>query len=400
MSEILSDMKVLDLTRVAAGPWCTQLLADMGATVYKIERPRVGDDARGFRPFVPDGSDANRNSAFFMALNRGKHSITIDLATPEGADIIRALAARCDMFVENYKVGDLKRFGLDYESIRAVNPSIVYCSVTGFGQTGPYAARPAYDSIMQASAGLMSLCGDPDGAPQRTAIAVADLTTGYCACVAILGAMIHKMRTGEGQYIDTAMLDATVALTAQYASAYLLTGEVPKRAGNRAPNTFPSGLFNGADGQLIVVCANDRQFLSLSRLIGREELASDPRFHTNIARRDHHAELTEIINSVLGERPVAEWIERFEEVGVPAGGVNAINDVFADPQVIHRGLQIAIEREDGPPLPAVRSPLNFSSTPVRHRPAPSLGASTRAVLRDELGRTDDELASLAAAGVI
>lgn len=399
MSEILAGVKVLDLTRIAAGPWCTQLLADMGATVYKIERPGGGDDARGFTPTIEEDG-AGPSSAFFVALNRGKQSITVDIATRDGATLVRELAAQCDMVIENYKAGDLARHGLDYAAIRAINPSVIYCSVTGFGQDGPHAARPAYDSIMQASAGLMSLCGDPDGDPQRTAVAIVDLTTGYCACVAMLGAFIHRLRSGEGQYIDTAMLDTSVALTAQYGSSFLLNGTVPTRAGNRAPNTFPSGLFTAADGRMIVVCGNDRQFRSLCTLLGLDALADDPRFVTNRARRDHHAALADAMNAVLRERPVNDWIDRLEAAGVPSAAVNDMAGVFADRQVIHRGIEIAIPREGLPPLRAVRSPLNFSATPVEHRPPPALGADTRAVLADMLGRSDDEIAALAAAGVI
>lgn len=395
MSGILSGVKVLDLTRVAAGPWCTQLFADMGATVYKIERPGTGDDSRSFRPVVPTGpSDPDGSSAFFLALNRGKQSVTVDIAQPEGAALILELARQCDVLVENYKAGGLRKYGLDYEAVAAINPTIVYCSITGFGQTGPYAARPAYDSILQASAGLMSLCGDPEGEPQRTALAVADLTTGYCAAVAILGALFHRLGTGEGQYIDTAMLDASVALTAQYASSHLLTGEVPIRAGNRAPNTFPSGVFQTQDDLIMMVCGNDRQFTSLCTLLQLPELAQDARFRTNSQRRENYRDLTQKLNSVLGTRPANEWVERLEEAGVPSARINRIDQVFEDPQVVHRGLKIEVPHPGGEVLPMVRSPLNFSRTPAEVRPAPLLGQHTLDVLGGLLGRSDEEIALL------
>lgn len=394
LSEILKDVHVLDLTRVASGPWCTQLLADMGAIVYKIERPGTGDDSRSFRPSAPDGADGSAGpSAFFLALNRGKRSITINIGTPEGAALVRELAARCDVLVENYKAGTLAKYGLDYESIRKVAPSIIYCSITGFGQSGPSANRPAYDSILQASAGHMSLCGDADGPPQRTALAVTDLTTGYCAAVSVLGALIHRMKTGQGQFIDAAMLDASIALTAQYASAYLLTGEVAVRAGNRAPNTFPSGLFSTADSQIIIVCGNDRQFANLARALGDPDLAGDPRFMTNILRRDNYEALTEIMNRRLMSGLASEWVGRFEAAGVPSAAVNRMDEVFNDPQVVHRGIRVEVEQADGRTLPMVRSPLNFSATPVEHRASPALGADTDATLRT-LGKTDEEITAL------
>lgn len=397
MSEILSGFTVLDLTRVASGPWCTQLLADLGATVIKVERPGTGDDARGFRPAIEGGP--TRLSAFFLALNRGKQSITVDISQPEGAEIVRALARKADIFVENFKAGTLAKFGLDYETITQINPQIVYCSITGFGQTGPSAKRPAYDSILQANAGHMSLCGEPDGEPHRTAIAITDLTTGYCAAVSILAATIHRLRTGEGQFIDTAMLDTSVALTAQYASAFLTTGEVAIRAGNRAPNTFPSGVFKARDGDMILVCGNDRQFGSLARIMGMPELAEDERFATNAGRRENHQALTAILNGALSRRPLSEWVQALETAGVPASGINTIDQVFEDPQVIHRGLRIEVEQDDGRILPIVRSPLNFSKTPAHNGPTPELGAHTETILHG-LGMTDGDIAGLRSKSII
>jgi crotonobetainyl-CoA:carnitine CoA-transferase CaiB-like acyl-CoA transferase len=401
LSEILSGVKVLDLTRIAAGPWCTQLLADLGADVYKIERPSTGEDARTFRPRVQmhDGQEP-ADSAFFIALNRGKRSITVDIAHPDGAQLVRELAAKCDIVVENYKAGGLAKYGLDYEAISAANPDIIYCSITGFGQTGPHAARPAYDSVMQATAGLMSLCGDPAGEPQRTAVAITDLTTGYCAAVSVLAAYIHRLRSGEGQHIDTAMLDTSVALTAQYASTFLLTGEVPTRAGNRAPNTYPSGVFSAADRQMIIVCGNDRQFASLCRLLGLTGVAEDPRFAKNAARRENYAQLERLLNQELGKRSAAEWEGLLEEAGVPSAPINSVSDVFDDPQVIHRQIRIEVEQPHGKSLPMVRSPLNFSRTPIRHRPPPSLGQDTVSTLSDMLGKSAEEIERLRLGGAI
>lgn len=395
MSRLLSDVKVLDLTRVAAGPWCTQLFADMGATVYKIERPEGGDDSRTFRPKVATGpADPDGSTAFFLALNRGKQSITIDISQPDGAALVLGLARQCDVLVENYKAGGLTKYGLDYDAVAEVNPNIIYCSITGFGQTGPYAARPAYDSILQASAGLMSLCGDPAGEPQRTALAIADLTTGYCAAVAVLGALYHRQATGEGQFIDTAMLDTSVALTAQYASAHLLTGEVPIRAGNRAPNTFPSGLFHTGDDDIMLVCGNDRQFANLCAILGMAELADDPQFHTNAQRRQNYESLTVRLNSGLIKRPSADWIELLEKAGVPSARINRIDQVFEDPQVVHRQLKVDVPHPGGETLSMVRSPLVFSRTPVEVRSAPSLGQHTDTVLVELLGCSSDRLSEL------
>jgi len=396
VAEILSGIKVLDLTRVASGPWCTQLLADMGATVIKVERPGSGDDSRSFRPSV-DGYE--QLSAFFLALNRGKQSITIDISTPEGAELVRELARGCDVMVENYKAGSLVKHGLDYETMRAASPEIIYCSITGFGQTGPSARQPAYDSILQAIAGHMSLCGDPDGEPMRTAINVTDLTTGYCAAVAILGALIHRIRTGEGQFIDAAMLDTSVALTAQFASGYLTTGEVVSRAGNRAPNTFPSGVFHAEDGDMVIVCGNDRQFRSLASALGRPELADDARFATNRARRQHHADLSLQMNEVLGARSVAHWAAILDEAGIPNAVINTIDQVFEHPQVRHRKLRRDVAQADGRTLPTVRSPLNFSRTPAIDGPTPALGAHTESVLR-AIGKSDGEISRLRARGAI
>ena len=398
---ILTGVTVLDLSRIAAGPSCTQMLADMGATVWKIERPGAGDDTRRIRPFLKDDQGRDTlDSAFFLALNRGKQSITIDIAHPDGAALVRDLAAKADIFVENYKAGGLSKYGLDYAGISAINPGIVYCSITGFGQTGPHAARPAYDSIMQATAGLMSMCGEPDGPPMRTAINMVDLTTGYVACVSILAALLHKRGTGQGQSIDTAMLDAAVALNAQHAVTWLTLGEIPKRAGNGAPNTFPSGVFPTRDDDMIVVTANDGQYGALCRVIGRPDLIDDPRYVTNTVRRQNRADLrAELIKSLV-EKPAAEWAELLEAAGVASAPINAMDGVFRDPQVIHRQLALTMAHASGRDVTVARSPLNFSATPVEHRAPPLLGAQTEAVLTSVLGCTAERIASLRAAKVI
>jgi crotonobetainyl-CoA:carnitine CoA-transferase CaiB-like acyl-CoA transferase len=401
MADILAGVKVLDLTRVIAGPFCTQLLADMGATVYKIERPKLGDDSRLLRPFMKNekGEDTNE-SAFFLSANRGKQSVTVDVGHPEGAALVRQLAAGCDVMIENYKTGGLAKYGLDYESIRAINPSVVYCSVTGFGQTGPYAKRPAYDSIMQAMAGMMSMCGEPDGPPMRSTLPVSDMTTGYCAAVSILGALYHRKGTNQGQYIDTAMLDATITLNAQQAISYLVMGEVPRRTGNRSPNVFPSGVFPTADADMIMVCTTNPQFQKLCSLIGRPELAEDARYASNVLRRQNREALTVELCKELRRRPAAEWSVAFEDAGVPCSAINHMDEVFADPQVQARGLRVEVPHASGRNIALMRSPLRFSETPVKHRAPPQLGEHTESVLGGVLGRSTDDIARLRAAGVI
>jgi crotonobetainyl-CoA:carnitine CoA-transferase CaiB-like acyl-CoA transferase len=401
MVEILSGIKVLDLTRVIAGPYCTQLLADMGATVYKIERPGAGDDSRLIRPFMKNekGEDT-ADSAFFLSANRGKQSVTVDVAVPEGAALVRELAAGCDVMIENYKTGGLKKYGLDYDSIRKINPDIVYCSVTGFGQTGPYAKRPAYDSIMQATAGLMSMAGDADGEPMRSTLPICDMTTGYCAAVAILAALYHRKNGGKGQYIDTAMLDASITLNAQHAISYLVMGEVPKRTGNLSPNVYPSGVFPTADSHLIMVCTTNPQFDRLCTVIGRPDLAGDPRFASNVLRRQNRPALAVELTRALTTRTAAEWSEAFEEAGIPSSAINHMDEVFADPQVVARGLRVKLPHASGKTISVVRSPLRFSQTPVSHRPPPQLGEHTDDVLGGVLGKSREELARLRAAGAI
>jgi len=403
---ILDGVRVLDLTRVIAGPWCTQVLADLGADVIKIERPDGGDDTRRVSPFVV-GADGNKtnDSAFFMGSNRGKRSVTVDIAQPEGAQLIRDLAAQCDVFIENYKVGALKRYGLDYESIKAVRPDVVYCSVTGFGQEGPYAARPAYDSVLQAMGGLMSTCGLPDGEPGagpiRAAIPITDIFAGLYAAIGILAAILHQRKTGEGQFIDTAMIDTTTAINGHLALGYLMTGEVPKRQGNNNPITAPSEVFRAADGYFTMSAGNNGQFAQMLPALGLEpSVAHDPRFITNITRIAHRAELHAILEAATQQQPVAYWIERLSAVTVPCAPIYDMRQLFDDPHVQGRGLAMTLPHGSGVDVPALRSPLRLSASPVTYRAPPMLGQHTAEVLAGTLGKSVAEIEQLKASGVI
>ena len=361
MPSILNGIKVLDLTRVIAGPMCTQILADMGATVYKIEKPGEGDDTRRMGPFLRDaatGGDSD-DSSLYLAYNRGKQSITLDIASAEGAAIARDLASRCDVLVENYKAGSLARYGLDEASIRALRPDIVYCSITGFGPDGPYAARPAYDFILQGLAGAMSTCGDPAGAPMRTAIPITDVVTGLYASIAIVGALYHRRQTGQGQFIDAAMLDASVALNGHLAQGYLMNGRVPTRVGNTNPIAAPSEVFDCADGRLIVAAGNNGQFRALCRALGHPEWADDERFASNTARIRERATLRSLIGPLLAGRARAELLAGFEAAGVPSGPINDMAQVFGDEQTRLRELVLQLPHGRGVDVPSLRSPLRF-----------------------------------------
>jgi crotonobetainyl-CoA:carnitine CoA-transferase CaiB-like acyl-CoA transferase len=403
---ILDKVRVLDLTRVVAGPWCTQTLADLGADVIKIERPGVGDDTRKVGPFVTGANgQVTSDSAFFMGSNRGKRSLTLDIASPEGAQLARDLAAQSDVFIENYKVGALARYGLDYDSIRAINPTIIYCSVTGYGQDGPYAPRPAYDSVMQAMCGLMSTCGPADGepgaAPMRSAVPIADIFTGLYAAIGILAAIIHRRETGEGQYIDAAMVDVTTAINAHLALGYLMTGKVPQRQGNNNPITAPSEVFRGADGHFTMSAANAGQFDSLLRVLGLDPaLAQDERFKTNITRIQHRAELHAILETSTLSQPVAHWIERLSAANVPCAPINNMQQLFADPHVKHRDLVLQAPHGSGVDVPLLRSPLHLSAAPVEHRAPPTLGQHSAEVLQELLGKSEADIDRLRAAGVV
>ena len=403
---ILDGVRVLDLTRVIAGPWCTQVLADLGADVIKIERPDGGDDTRRVKPFVvgADGNPTN-DSAFFMGSNRGKRSVTVDIAKPEGAQLIRDLAAQCDVFIENYKVGALKRYGLDHDSIKAVRPDIVYCSVTGFGQEGPYAARPAYDSVLQAMGGLMSTCGLPDGepgaGPVRAGVPITDIFAGLYAAIGILAAILHQRKTGEGQFIDTAMIDTTTAINGHLALGYLMTGEVPQRQGNNNPITAPSEVFKASDGYFTMSAGNNGQFANMLSALGIDlAIAQDPRFITNITRIAHRAELHQVLAAQTQQHPVGDLIERLSAVNVPCAPIYDMRQLFDDPHVQGRGLTMRLPHGSGVDVPVLRSPLRLSASPVTHRAPPMLGQHTAEVLGDTLGKSAAQIKQLRTSGVI
>lgn len=400
-TKILEGIKVLDLTRIVAGPWCTQMLADLGATVWKIERPGEGDDTRRMGPAVLDEEGARTSeTGLFMTCNRGKRSITVDIATPDGARIIRKLAESCDVFVENYKAGGLVKYGLDEPSIRALNPSVVYCSVTGFGTDGPYAARPAYDFILQGMSGLMSTCGHPDGVPTRTGIPITDLATGLYASSAILGALFHRERTGEGQFIDTSLLDCAVALVSHFAAGYFLTGVPEQRAGNSNPIAAPANVFPASDGFINLAAGNNDQFRRLAGAIGLGDMVADPKFRTNADRIAHRDELHGRIGEATSRLTMSEAVSLFEAAGVPCGPINDMAGVFRDPQVRHRGIEVSIPLDDGPDVRLVRNPIVFSKTPIAPNPPPRLGQHTDETLRHELGLPDAEIATLRERGAI
>ncbi|MCL4798965.1 MAG: CoA transferase [Burkholderiales bacterium] len=407
MSRPLEHVRVLDLTRILAGPWATQNLADLGAEVIKIERPRTGDDTRSWGPPWLAGKDGaeTREAAYFLSVNRGKKSVTLDLARPEGQALCRALAAQCDVLVENYKVGDLARYGLDYASVRGANRRIVYCSVTGFGQDGPFAARPGYDFIFQGVGGLMSITGErddrPGGGPQKVGIAITDVMTGMYASLAITAALVHRDRAGAGQYIDMALLDSIVAFNANQILNYWCSDVVPKRYGNAHANIVPYEVFATADGHIILAVGNDSQYAAFCRVAGRPELAADPRFRTNPDRVRNRGVLLPIVRDIVRGRASAEWLAALEAAGVPCGPINDMRQVFEHPQVRHRGMRVDIPHPLGVDVPTVASPMRFSATPVTYGvPPPMLGQHTREVLGTLLGKTDAELDTLAAAGII
>ena len=407
MSGPLQNLRVLDLTRTLAGPWATQSLADLGAEVIKVERPGIGDETRTWGPpWLRDREGREtRESAYFLSTNRGKKSVTVDLAQPAGRKLVRDLAARSDVLVENFKVGDLARFGLAYEDVRRVHPGIVYCSVTGFGQTGPHASRPAYDLVLQGMGGLMSITGErddrPGGGPQRVGIAVTDVVTGMYAALAIAAAIAHRERTGAGQHIDLALFDSIVAFCSNQILSYWCSGLVPSRHGNAHPNIVPYEVFRAADRAIVLAIGNDGQFAAFCRVAGRAELATDPRFRTNPDRVRNREILVPRVAEIVRERSSGDWVHALTEAGVPCGLVNDLSQVFEDPQAVHRGLQIEIPHPAGVPCPTVASPMRFSATPVAYEiPPPLLGQHTREVLGEILGLSRAELDALATQGVI
>ncbi|WP_229413328.1 CaiB/BaiF CoA transferase family protein [Massilia violaceinigra] len=407
MPKALGHIRVLDLSRVLAGPWCSQNLADLGADVIKIERPGVGDDTRAWGPPYARDADGNNTSeaAYFLTANRGKRSVTVDIATPEGQALIRDLAREADVVLENYKVGQLKRYGLNYASLKEIKPDLVYCSVTGFGQDGPYAHRAGYDFLIQGMGGLMSVTGErddlPGGGPQKAGVALTDLMTGMYATVAVLAALTHRDRTGQGQYIDMALLDTQVAMLANVGSNYLNSGKAPKRWGNAHANIVPYQTFACADGHIIVATGNDGQYQKFVEAGGRPELAVDARFVTNPLRVQHRDVLVPLLAEMVGTRTRDEWIAQLEAVGVPCGPINDVGEVFENEQVKARGVAIEMDHPAAGKVKLVRSPMKLSLTPAQaDLPPPMLGQHTDEVLRDLLGRSEEEIAALRAKGAI
>ena len=411
MAGPLSHVRVLDLSRVLAGPWAGQNLADLGAEVIKVERPEVGDDSRTFGPPWVKRKDGRetKDSAYFTSANRGKKSVTVNIAKPEGQALIRALARECDVLIENYKHGDLARYGLGYDDLKGVNPRLVYCSVTGFGQTGPYRERPGYDFMIQGMGGMMSVTGEPDdapgGGPQRAGVPIADIITGMYASIAICAALAHRDAQGPGrgagQHLDLALLDSQVALLAYQNTNYFATGTPPGRIGNLHPNIVPYQPFRASDGEIIVACGNDNLFRKFCDAAGCPGLARDPRFATNGKRVEHRAEITRLIQEIFLKRTTAEWLALLEAAGVPNGPINNIAQVFEEPQVKARGVKIELEHAAAGKLPLVASPMRFSETPLEYRlPPPLLGEHTDQILNELLKLNEHEIAKLRAGGII
>src|SRR5256886_8981611 len=407
MAGPLSHIRVLDLSRVLAGPWAGQNLADLGAEVIKVERPGSGDDSRAFGPpWVKDkdGRDT-QDSAYYTSANRGKKSITVDISKPEGQKLARELAKISDVLIENYKFGDLARYGLAYEDIRKTNPRLVYCSVTGFGQSGPYRERPGYDFMIQGMGGMMSVTGEPDdapgGGPQRAGVPVADIITGMYASIAICAALAHRAETGIGQHLDLALLDSQIALLAYQNSNYFSTGSPPKRIGNLHPNIVPYQPFRTRDGSVILACGNDNLYRKFCEVAGCAELADDARFASNGKRVENRAELTRLLHATFLNKTTREWVELLEATGVPNGPINDVAQVFEEPQVKARGVKLELEHPVAGRMPLVASPMRFSGTPLEHKLAPPvLGQHTDEILREVLRLSDGEIARLRAEGVI
>lgn len=403
----LAHLTVLDLSRVLAGPWCTQLLADLGATVLKIEKPGTGDDTRGWGPpFLKDaaGKDTGE-AAYYLACNRGKLSVAIDFTTPEGRDLVLLLARQCDVLVENYKVGGLAKYGLDYASMAAGNPRLVYCSITGFGQDGPYAARAGYDFMIQGLGGFMSVTGErddlPGGGPQKAGVAISDLMTGMYASTAVLAAIAQREVSGCGQYIDACLLDTMVAMMAVMEMNYLISGVPPGRAGNAHQNIVPYQVFACADGHLILAVGNDGQFAKFCAVAGHPEWAADPQFARNVDRVRNRAELVPIIAAVIGTRTQHDWLQALEPEAVPCGPINRVDQVFADPHVAARGMRLDLPHPLSGTVPQVVAPLKFSVNPLEYERAPPLlGEHTATVLGERLHIDAATLAALARRGII
>jgi len=407
MSGPLSHIRVLDLSRVLAGPWAGQNLADLGAEVIKVERPKFGDDSRTYGPpWVKDkqGLDT-KDSAYFTSANRGKKSITLNISKPEGQKLARELARVSDVLIENYKFGDLARYGLAYDDLRQINPRLIYCSVTGFGQTGPYREHPGYDFMIQGMGGMMSVTGEPDsapgGGPQRAGVPVADIITGMYASIAICAAIAHRAETGVGQQLDLALLDSQIALLAYQNTNYFATGKPPKRIGNLHPNIVPYQPFRTQDGNVILACANDNLYRKFCQAAGCAELADDARFASNGKRVENRAELTRLLQEIMEKRSTRDWVQLLEAAGIPNGPINDLAQVYEEPQVKARGIKIEMEHPVAGKLPTVASPMRFSATPVEYALAPPvLGQHTDEVLKDVLGKSAEEIAALKKAGTV
>ncbi|WP_151638184.1 CaiB/BaiF CoA transferase family protein [Noviherbaspirillum aerium] len=407
MKTALGHLKVLDLTRVLAGPWATQNFADMGAEVIKVERPGAGDDTRSWGPpFLKDaeGHDTT-DAAYYLSTNRGKKSITIDLASETGQEIIRELVRDADVLVENYKVGTLARYGLSYNDLRPLNPRLVYCSITGFGQDGPYAALPGYDFVFQGMGGLMSITGhadsEPGGGPIKSGVAISDLLTGMYATTAILAALEHRHVSGEGQYIDMALLDCIVAINGYQAMNHFMSGKIPQRMGNMHPNMVPYQVFRCKEGEVIVAVGNDSQYAAFCHVIGRNDLAVDPRFVTVGLRNINRDALIPQIAETMLTRTMKEWVAKMEAANVPCGPINNMRQVFEDPQVQHRRMKLSLPHSVGGEIPSLANPIRFSDTPIRYtHAAPTLGEHTTEVLAERLGISEERIAALKAQGVV
>ncbi len=402
----LKHVRVLDLSRVLAGPWAGQTLADLGAEVIKVERPGVGDDTRGWGPpFLADREGKpTRDAAYFLSANRGKKSVTIDFTRPEGQDLVRRLAASCDIVLENFKVGGLAQYGLDYPSLKEVNPGIIYCSITGFGQTGPYRQRAGYDFLIQGMGGLMSVTGEPGGeagGPMKVGVAIVDIFTGMYATTAVLAALACRERTGIGQYIDLALLDVQVATLANQATNYLVSGRSPERLGNAHPNIVPYQAFATSDSHIILAVGNDEQYRRFCAVAGAPHLAADERFATNAERVRNRDSLIPLLHDIFGLRTKSWWIAELEKAGVPCGPINTIEEVFADPQVQARSMCATVEHANAGDIPLVGTPMKFSQTPAGAlQPPPLLGEHTTQVLEQLLGVDGDTITSLRETGVI
>jgi crotonobetainyl-CoA:carnitine CoA-transferase CaiB-like acyl-CoA transferase len=403
MAGPLQGIRVLDLSRILAGPWASQMLADLGAEVIKIERPGSGDDTRAWGPpYMPDEKgEATTESAYFHGANRGKQSVCIDMSQPEGQTLIRDLARQSDVLIENFKVGGLKKYGLDFDSLSTINPKLVYCSITGFGQTGPYAERAGYDFMIQAMGGMMSITGEADGQPMKTGVAIADILTGLYAANAIQAALMHQQKTGAGQYIDMALLDVQVATLASQAMNYLATGTSPARLGNAHPNIVPYQAFATSDGYIILAVGNDSQFLRFCELSGNPELAADERFQKNSNRVRHRDSLLPQIKEIMLQKTSAQWLEALNARGIPCGPINNIEQVFADPQVQHRGMQLELDHPAAGKVAGVASPIRLSQTPIEYQQAPPmLGQHTDDVLSRLLALDAAAIAQLRNDGII